>query len=131
MTTTSPTDTIVIADRYTAVWNEPDAAARRVAVAELWTADGVEYVEGSRFTGPDELDRRVAHAYSEFVGSGKYLATHADDVRRHGDIVTCTIQLVDPTTHEIAWAARVFLVLDADGRIREDYQLTVRPLPAV
>lgn len=29
-----------VADRYIAVWNEPDADARRRAVANLWTEDG-------------------------------------------------------------------------------------------
>ena len=29
---------------------------------------------------------------------------------------------------EIAWAARAFLLLDAGDLIREDYQLTVKPL---
>lgn len=30
---------------------------------------------------------------------------------------------------EVDWATRVFLLLDAVGRIREDYQLTTKPLP--
>jgi hypothetical protein len=30
----------------------------------------------------------------------------------------------------LAWAARVFLVLDENGRMRADYQLTVQPLAA-
>jgi hypothetical protein len=29
-----------IPKRYIAVWNEPDAEARRQAVAELWAEDG-------------------------------------------------------------------------------------------
>jgi len=29
-----------VADRYMAVWNEPDAERRRQAVAALWTEDG-------------------------------------------------------------------------------------------
>jgi hypothetical protein len=48
-------------------------------------------------------------------------------VSRHGDIVTFTIQLTTPGG-EVAWAARVFLLLDSGGLIQEDYQLTVKPL---
>jgi hypothetical protein len=118
-----------IAARYTAVWNEPDALMRRRAVAELWVENGVEYVEGARFAGLAELDTRITQAYDEFVGSGKYRVTHADDSRRHGDIVGFTIQLVTGND-EIDWTARVFLLLDGDGRIREDYQLTTRPMAA-
>ena len=31
---------------------------------------------------------------------------------------------------EVGWAACVFLLLGADGLIRQDYQLTVQPLAA-
>jgi hypothetical protein len=112
------------------VWNEPDTQARRAAIESLWEPDGVEYVEGGiQFRGHEELDRRIAHAYDEFVGSGKYNATLADDASRRGDIIMFTVQL---STHEgeVAWAARVFVLLGATGRIREDYQLTVHPLAA-
>jgi hypothetical protein len=69
------------------------------------------------------------HAYQEFVASGKYAVTLADDVTLHQDIVTFTIQLVSPEG-EVGWAARVFLLLRADSLIRQDYQLTVKPLAA-
>jgi class 3 adenylate cyclase len=119
-----------IADRYLAVWSEPDPASRRAAVAALWAPDGVEFVDGGiQFRGHDGLDARVREAYEQFVASGEYALTSPGDVTRHDDIVTFTVQL---TTHdgEVAWAARVFLLLGPDGRIREDYQLTVKPLPA-
>jgi hypothetical protein len=84
---------------------------------------------GVQFRGHEELDRRIAHAYDEFVGSGKFNATLADDASRHDDLVTFTVQL---STHEgeVAWAARVFVLLGETGCIREDYQLTVQPLAA-
>ena len=82
---------------------------------------------GIQFRGHEELDGRIARAYDEFVGSGKFHATLADDAIRHDDLVTFTVQL---STHEgeVAWAARVFVLLGETGRIREDYQLTVQPL---
>ena len=119
--------TAEIVTRYLAVWNEPIPESRRAAIAGLWAADGAEFVEGTRFQGHEELDGRIAGAYQEFVASGRYAVTDAGDVACHDDIVTFTIQL---TTRdgEVAWAARVFLLLGADGLIREDYQLTVKPL---
>jgi len=119
------TDEIV--SRYVAVWSEPVPGSRRTAIAGLWAPDGAEFIEGTRFRGYEELDARIAGAYQEFVASGRYAVTAADDVARHDDIVTCTIQLTAPDG-EVAWAARVFLLLGADGLIREDYQLTVKPL---
>ena len=115
-----------IVRRYVAVWSEPDAS-RRAAIAGLWAPDGAEFVEGTQFRGHQELDARIAHAYTEFVASGRYAVTRADDVDRHGDLVTLTLQLTPPGG-DVAWAARVFLLLDSDGLIREDYQLTVKPL---
>jgi hypothetical protein len=113
--------------RYVAVWSEPSPDARREAVSTLWAEGGVEFVEGTRFRGHAELSERIEHAYDAFVGSGKYAVTSADDVAVHGDIVTFTVQLT--AAAEVAWAARVFLVVGGDGLIREDYQLTVKPLP--
>ena len=124
--TTEPM-TSAIAGRYAAVWNEPDPGRRRAAIAGLWAPDGAEFVEGIQFRGLEELDARVTGAHQEFVASGRYVVSIADDVARHDDIVTCTIQLTAPDG-EVAWAARVFLVLGRDGLIREDYQLTVKPL---
>ena len=53
----------------------------------------------------------------------------ADDVTRHDDIITFTVQL-STQAGQVAWAARVFLLLGDGGYIREDCQLTVQPLVA-
>jgi hypothetical protein len=129
MTETTEAAARTITDRYLAVWSEPDARSRRAAIGSLWEPDGVEYVEGIQFRGHEELDGRIARAYEEFVGSGKYNVTMADDVRRHDDVITFTIQL-STQEEEVAWAARVFVFLGETGRIREDCQLTVQPLAA-
>jgi hypothetical protein len=127
MTETTEPATLAITGRYLAVWSEHDPAARRAAIAGLWTPDGAEFIEGTRFRGHEELGARIAHAHEEFVAGGKYAVTSAGDVARHDDIVTFTIQLTAPGG-EVAWAARIFLLLGPDGLIREDYQLTVKPL---
>ena len=119
----------LIVDRYLAVWSEPDAEVRRGAIAGLWAPDGVEFVEGAAFRGRKELEVRIAEAYEAFVGSGRYAVTSAGDASGHDDIATFTIQLTTGGG-EVAWAARVFIVLGEDGLIQQDYQLTVQPLPA-
>ncbi|OIJ95483.1 hypothetical protein BIV25_20290 [Streptomyces sp. MUSC 14] len=129
---TTAIDVDQVVGRYVALWSEADAAARRRAVAELWAPDGVEFVEGTRFRGHDALADRVAEAYGLFVASGTYHVTHDDHVTVHDDIVMLTIRLTYATgtqLGQVAWAARVFLVLDDDGRILQDYHLTVQPLP--
>ena len=125
--TCTAADTEQITASYLAVWSEPDPARRRDAIAALWARDGAEFVEGTQFRGHQELDARITGAYQGFVESGKYTVTSAGDVSGDHDIVTFTIALAT-SAGEVAWAARVFLVLGEDGLIREDYQLTVKPL---
>jgi hypothetical protein len=122
-------DPAAIAGRYLAVWNELDAEARRAAVSALWVPDGTEYVHEVQYRGYQELEARVTRAHQAFVADGKYTVAGAGDVTRHGDIVTFTAQLVTPAG-QVDWASRVFLLLDAGDRILEDYQLTIKPLPA-
>ena len=123
-------DATAIVARYLAVWNEPDAEARRAAIPVIWVPDGTEFVHEVQFRGYAELEARVIRAHEAFVADGKYTVAGAGagDVTRHGDIVTFTAQLVTPAG-EVDWASRVFLLLDADGRVKEDYQLTIKPLP--
>jgi hypothetical protein len=127
-TMTESTASTIVA-RYLAVWSEPDPVSRRAAIAGVWAPDGAEFVEGVQFRGHAELDTRIAGAYQEFVASGLYAVVGADDVAYHDDVVIFTIQLT-AADGEVAWAARVFLLLGEDGLIREDYQLTVQPLAA-
>jgi hypothetical protein len=124
------TETADIIDRYVAVWNEPDPALRRTAISAIWAPGGAEFLEaGTQYRGHEELAERVTRAYEAFVASGKYDVTSAGDAARHDDIITFTAQLTTPAG-ETDWAARVFLLLGPDGLVREDYQLTVKPLPA-
>jgi hypothetical protein len=125
-------ETAEIVDRYIAVWSVADADDRAKAVAELWRPDGVEYVEGQQYRGHAALVERVTEAYEAFVGNGAYLPLGGEDAVRRGDLVTFTIRLdhAAAPVQDTAWSARVFLVLAEDGRVREDYQLTVQPLVA-
>ena len=122
-------DATAVVARYLAVWNEPDAEARRAAIPALWVPGATEFVHEVQIRGYAELEGRIGHAHEAFVANGKYTVAGAGDVTQHGDIVTFTAQLVTPAG-EVDWASRVFLLLDADGRIREDYQLSMKPLPA-
>jgi hypothetical protein len=127
MTQTNDQSTAALVARYVSAWNETSPEARRGAVSALWVSDGAEFVEGTSFRGHDALFARVTGAHEQFVASGRFTVASAGDAVRHGGIVVFTMQLRAPS-EEVAWAARVFLLLDEDGRIREDYQLTVKPL---
>lgn len=132
MTNTNTFDFTEIVARYIAVWSITDPDDRAKAVSELWTADGAEFVEGKQFFGHAALTERVTEAHEAFVANGAYTASGGDDATCHGDVVVFTIRLDHAAgpVGDTAWSARVFLLLDAEGRVSADYQLTVQVLAA-
>ncbi|SES25974.1 hypothetical protein [Actinokineospora terrae] len=130
-------DLIDLADRYVAVWNEPDPDARSAAVAGLWAVGGRHVLQppqevvrvaaelGLSTTfeaqGHGELTERVRLAYEEFVAPGLYAFRRRDDVRRLRDLVKFTWEMV-AADGAVAGVGTEVLVLDAEGRIVADYQ---------
>ena len=126
-----------LADRYLALWNEPDAGRRRRIVSELWTADGSQILQppqemreiaaspgiGLAATlearGHAELEARAATSYEHWVGSEGLSFRGRDDVDRLGDVVKFRWEAVT-RDEEVAAVGLVFAVLGADGRIRSD-----------
>lgn len=127
-----------LADRYVAVWNQPDPDTRRRAIQELWTEDGVHLLEppeeivkraeeiGITATlearGHEALVRRVTRAYDEFVAPGQF------EFRRHGEVATLHDMvklrwaMVPAGGGEVLAVGIDLLLLAPDGRIRRDYQ---------
>jgi hypothetical protein len=117
------TDINDFAARYAAVWNEPEPAARRKAIADLWAEDAVEFTEENHYQGYDALEVRVAHAYEEFVAKGGFVFELAGKPLSHHDAVSFTTNMVAGS--EIAWTGDVFVLLNEKGKIRFDYQFAV------
>ena len=126
-----------LVDRYVAIWNEPDAARRRRAVAGLWSEDALHLLQPPQTTrdaagalaveavfqarGHEELDARVTHAYEEFVASGGYSFRFRGEAMRLGDVVKFRWEMVSKS-RDVAGVGLEFLILAADGRIRMDCQ---------
>jgi hypothetical protein len=127
-----------LADRYLALWNEPDPERRRRMIAELWTGDGSQILQppqemreiaasaglGMAATlearGHAELEARAATSYEHWVGSERLSFRGRDDVDRLNDVVKFHWEAVSPDG-EVTAVGLVFLVLGADGRIERDY----------
>ena len=127
-----------LADRYVAVWNQPDPDTRRKAIQELWTEDGVHLLEppeeivkraeeiGVTATlearGHEALVRRVTRAYDEFVAPGQFVFRRHGDVAALSNLVKLRWAMTPADGDEVLAVGIDLLLVDADGRIERDYQ---------
>ena len=135
-------DSKQLADRYLALWNEPDADRRRRMIAELWTEDGTHILQppqeiraiaaqpGIGLTaileaqGYAAIEARTASAHEHWVGSEGLSFRGRDDAERLGDVVKLHWEAVAKDGTVVA-VGLSFLVLAADGRIERDYTFVV------
>jgi hypothetical protein len=132
-----------LVERYVAMWNEEDPAARRAAVVELWAADGAQILHPPReildqaarigFTNPalearghHALEERVTRAYEEFVAPGEFRFQSRDDAVQVRDVIKFGWEMVRVDDGDPAAAGVEFVMLDVSGRIRLDYQFVER-----
>jgi hypothetical protein len=131
-----------LAEKYVALWNEPDADRRRRMIAELWVEDGRHVLHPPQeiraiaaqpgiamraileAQGYEEIEARAASAYEQWVGSEGLSFRGRDDADRLGDVVKLHWEAVakDGTVFAVGLS---FLVLAADGRIERDYTFIV------
>ncbi len=128
-----------LAERYVAVWSEPDAERRRAAIRELWAADAIHVLQPPQemrkaaeelgFDGPvleargyDALELRVTRTYEQFVAPGTAAFRSCRDVDRLHNVVKFHWEAVPPDGGDVIGVGLEILVLDADGRIVSDYQ---------
>ena len=116
------TTTDELAARYVAVWNEPDAAVRDAAVAALWTADARAYTSANEYLGIDAITGRVTAAYDKFVAGQGYVFRPLGAAESHHDGVRIRWEMAPAAAADAVSGGVQFLMLDADGRIRFDYQ---------
>ncbi|MBM2615421.1 nuclear transport factor 2 family protein [Actinoplanes sp. LDG1-06] len=104
-----------VVDRYLAVWNEPDAAARRAAIDDVFAA-GIRYVDPlAAVEGRDALDALIGAARQQFPG---LTFAPGGPVDGHHDQVRFTWTLGPAGTDPLVVGFDV-AELDADGRIRQ------------
>ena len=131
-----------LAEKYVALWNEPDAGRRRRMIAELWAEDGRHILQppqeirgiaaqpGIAMTailkaqGYEEIEARAASAYEHWVGSEGLSFRGRDDADRLDDVVKLHWEAVAKDGKVFA-VGLSFLVLAADGRIERDYTFIV------
>jgi hypothetical protein len=131
-----------LAQKYLALWNEPDAGRRRRLIAELWREDarhilqppqeiraiaaqpGIAIAAILEARGYQEIEARAASAYEHWVGSEGLTFRGRDDAERLADVVKFHWEAVASDGETFA-VGLVFLVLAANGRIERDYTFVV------
>ena len=111
-----------LAARYIAVWNEPDATARAASVATLWGADARACTSANEYVGLDAITGRVATSYDKFVAGQGYVFRALGPAETHHDGVRIRWEMAPSAGGDAVSGGVQFLLLDADGRIRLDYQ---------
>jgi hypothetical protein len=127
-----------LAAKYVALWNEPDAGARRQMITELWAEDGrhvlqpPEEIRGIaaqpgiglmavlEARGHEQIAARASSAYEHWVGSEGLSFRARDDADRLGDVVKLHWEAV-ARDGSLFGGGLSFLILAGDGRIERDY----------
>jgi hypothetical protein len=111
-----------LTDRYVAVWNEPDATARDAGVAALWSANARAFTSANEYLGLEAITGRVAAAHEKFVAGQGYVFRALGPAEAHHDGVRIRWEMASSAGGDAVSGGVQFLLLDADGRIRLDYQ---------
>jgi len=106
---------------YVAMWNEPDARSRRGLVEALWTPDGANVTRSMEVRGHAALEKRVRDSYEKWVRDGGCFFRTLSADHHHG-AVRFHWEMVSISGGGVLSVGSEFLLLTADGRIREDYQ---------
>ncbi|MEV0032875.1 hypothetical protein [Nocardia sp. NPDC050793] len=129
------------AERYIALWNEPDPALRRSLIDELWAVDGAQVLvdppEAIRdaatdlafpippleVRGREALDRRVSRAYEMFVAPGEHVfELHGHPTRLTPRLIGLGWAMVSRADGTVPGGGYEVIALDEEGRIRLDHQ---------
>lgn len=104
-----------IVERYTALWNERDAARRRVLIAQAWTEDASYRDPMSHAQGHKEIEVLVQEVQQQFPG---YRFRQIGAVDGHHFYVRFSWEL-GPADGPAPIAGSDVVILAADGRLEQ------------
>jgi hypothetical protein len=113
-----------IVQKFVNVWNERDAARRKLVVQSLWTKDGRHLMGVQDVQGHDALEQRVAASNQNNVVEKGYEFRPATNVKSLPGVATFRWDMVRSTNQEVVSAGVGFLQIDDQGQIICDYLFT-------
>jgi len=110
-----------VIENYVAVWNESDLAKRRERIQSVWAEDGVTCYRLLDAHGYDAIEGRVVGSSEKWLRDGKHIFKPASRTCHH-DIIRFDFVMVTVPGDKVEARGLSFLILDANDRIRFDYQ---------
>lgn len=114
-------DAQALADRYVAVWNEPDTASRASAIAALWAPDALGHRPARDARGYGALGRLILGSQETKAGGDSIRYRAAPTARLRGDVVTFRWEMLLADSETVLASGLEFLIVDDDGRILVDH----------
>jgi len=111
-----------IAERYVAVWHQPDETGRRQAIADVWARDGAYVDPTFDARGYDAIERVVTSVHDEYVKTGEYFFRACGNAQAHHNVLRFNWVLVQSATAEVADSGQDILVLNSESQIENDYK---------
>ena len=116
------TDIKQFVDRYINIWNEPDDAARRQTIRDLWQEDAHHLARTLEAIGHAGIETRVKNAYDKWVKEKGNIFRLRDGVDGHHGTIKLRWDMLPAAGGEAISTGFDFLVLGDDGRIRTGFQ---------
>lgn len=114
------------AERYIAVWNEPNAELRRKGIAELFAPDVAHYTPSQEVHGHAQLEVRIGTAYEQWVAPGEFVFRAVPGANGHHNAVRFNWEMVNVASGVAVSVGFDFIVLGTDGLIKSDHQFVDR-----
>ena len=117
-----------LAERYVAMWNETEAAARLRRIDELFAPDGAYVNEASAARGRAAIEAEARETQDATIAKGFRFST-AGFSQTHHNVAQFRWRLRPVAGDADTAVGSDFVILDDQGRIRFDYQFEETPMP--
>lgn len=114
-----------LAERYVALWNERDTAARQAQIRAFWAPNGLHFVRTLEVRGYEQLDSRVQSSHEKNVRDGGYVFRAVQNAQILQNVLMFNWEMVPATGGDVAAVGLEFVTLDDQGRATCDYQFIV------